>query len=165
MQQKINKPLTEEGHKYLIKEYEQLLNIDRPRVVEGVANAAAEGDRSENAEYIYGKKRLREIDKRIRYLDFLLKDAQVFAIDNVNTNFVCFGSRVSVIIDDEKSKEWTIVGVGETDLSPERISWKAPVAKALLGKKRGDHVTVNLPNNNEIELKITDIKKRQEINP
>jgi transcription elongation factor GreB len=136
--------LTKKGYTRLRKEYDDLSLRERPKVVAGVTNAAAEGDRSENAEYIYGKKRLREIDRRLQYLSHLLKDPTVIDSLKVNTNVVSFGSKVEVIDEEGQKKSWTIVGEGEADFKERTISLEAPVARALLGKKVGDIVQIEL---------------------
>lgn len=136
--------LTKKGYRILRAEFDELSLKERPKVVKGVATAAAEGDRSENAEYIYGKKRLREIDKRLQYLSSLLKNPKVIDSSMVNPNLVSFGSKVLVRDEDEKLKTFTIVGRGEADVKDRTISSEALVAKALLGKCVGDVVEVEL---------------------
>lgn len=136
--------MTKKGYRILRAEYDELSLKERPKVVKGVSIAAAEGDRSENAEYIYGKKRLREIDKRLQYLTSLLKDPKIIDRSMVSTAQVSFGSRVFVRDEDEVTRNWTIVGRGEADMKERTISSEAPVAKALLGKEVGDIVEVEL---------------------
>lgn len=138
------------------KEYDDLSLRERPKVVLGVTNAAAEGDRSENAEYIYGKKRLREIDRRLQYLSHLLKDPKIIDSHMVNTSVVSFGSKVEVMDDEGQKKAWTIVGEGEADFKERTISLEAPVARALLGKKVGDIVQVELQKG-QVEYRIVSI--------
>lgn len=137
--------ITKKGFLKLKAEFDYLHQQERPKVVNGVANAAAEGDRSENAEYIYGKKRLREIDKRLQYLSRLLKDAKIIQKNQVITSSVNFGCKVTVVDEDEKEKQFTIVGEGESDIKDNSISYKALVASALLGKKINDTVEIELP--------------------
>lgn len=137
--------ITKKGFLKLKAEFDYLSQQERPKVVNGVANAAAEGDRSENAEYIYGKKRLREIDKRLQYLSRLLKDTKIIEKSQVNTSCVSFGCKVTILDDDEKQKQFTIVGEGESDIKEGTISYKALVALALLGKKNNDTVEIELP--------------------
>lgn len=137
--------ITKKGFLKLKAEFDYLSQQERPKVVNGVANAAAEGDRSENAEYIYGKKRLREIDKRLQYLSRLLKDTKIIEKSQVNTSCVSFGCKVTVLDDDDKQKQFTIVGEGESDIKEGTISYKALVALALLGKKNNDTVEIELP--------------------
>ena len=153
---KLIKPLTRAGHNALAGEYERLLRVDRPRVVAGIAEAAAEGDRSENAEYIYGKKRLRELDKRLQYLARLLKDAQVIDPGALACDEVGFGCTVTVLQEGGKKARWTIVGEGEAEASQGSICWKAPMAAALIGKRVGEWVLVERPAG-EIEIEIVDV--------
>lgn len=138
-------PFTKTGYQRLLNEWERLSKVERPKVVKGVADAAFEGDRSENAEYIYGKKKLREIDKRLQYLSKLLQNAEIVDITQLSGDVICFGS--TVVVQDEKgeTKRWTIVGEGETEQQPGLISFRSPMAKALLGKQVGDTVEVELP--------------------
>ncbi len=145
MEKKLVKPMTREGFERLMREAQDLFHVVRPKVLQGIQDAAAEGDRSENAEYIYGKKRLRELDKRIRYLDSILKDVQVIDRRSLRGQTVSFGATVVVADIDGKEHRWTIVGEGEANADEGTISWKAPVAKALLGKRVGDVVTVTVP--------------------
>ena len=142
---KLRKPLTRTGHTLLADEHDQLARQERPKVLIGIQNAAAEGDRSENAEYIYGRKRLRELDKRIRYLNHLLTDAQIIDISLLKGDSICFGSTVHVQDENGKKHSWMIVGEGEADYKQNKISWKSPVAKAFMGKKKGDFVYVERP--------------------
>lgn len=152
---------TKKGYRRLRAEFDNLSLKERPKVVQGVSTAAAEGDRSENAEYIYGKKRLREIDKRLQYLSRLLKNPEIVDSSLVPTDVVAFGSMVTVLDDDGKEKTWTIVGEGEADFKERTISCEAPVARALLGKRPGDLVEVELGANVSsfeiIAVKIGDI--------
>lgn len=140
----IKPKFSKRGYQRLRTEFDQLSFTERPKVVQNVSNAAAEGDRSENAEYIYGKKRLREIDRRLQYLSRLLKDPEIIDRAKVSTSEVSFGSKVTVLDEDGKEKSWTIVGEGEADFKERTISCEAPVARALLGKKVGDIVEVEL---------------------
>ena len=149
--------ITKKGFLKLKSEFDYLHQYERPKVVNGVANAAAEGDRSENAEYIYGKKRLREIDKRLQYLSRLLKDAKIIQKNQVITSSVNFGCKVTVVDDDDKEKQFTIVGEGESDIKDNSISYKALVASALLGKKINDTVEIELPRG-EVTYTIIDIE-------
>lgn len=141
----MKKMLTKGGHQRLVDEFDELSKKERPKVVKGVADAAAEGDRSENAEYIYGKKKLREIDKRLSYLSGLLKDAIIVDPASLRGTAVQFGSTVVIEDEDGNQKQWTIVGEGEADVRSGSISYRAPVARALLGKEPGDFVTVSRP--------------------
>jgi transcription elongation factor GreB len=148
--------LTKAGFARMAAEHDELLLVERPKVVQGVATAAAEGDRSENAEYIYGKKRLREIDKRLRYLGMLLRDVKIVDPDTLRGDAVCFGSTVTVVDEDGVEKRYTIVGEGEAEWRNHEISYKSPVARALIGKRIGEVITARRPAG-EIELEITDL--------
>lgn len=156
MLQNLKNPLTKEGQAKLAEEHFQLAKVQRPKIVEGIATAAAEGDRSENAEYIYGKKRLRELDKRLRYLNRILKDAQIIDPNKLFGDKVCFGCTVVLEDEDGVTKTYTLVGEGESDHHSGRISWNSPVAKALYGKSVGDVVTAFRPKG-PIDLEITDL--------
>ena len=136
--------LSKRGYERLRQEFDRLSKEERPRVVQGVATAALEGDRSENAEYIYGKKRLREIDRRLRYLSHLLKNPQVVDRSMVSSDVVAFGSKVTVVDDAGQKKIWTIVGEGEADFKDRTISCQSLVARALLGKRVGEVAEVEL---------------------
>jgi len=146
-------PFTKQGYDRLKAEFDTLQKVERPKVVKGVSDAAAEGDRSENAEYIYGKKRLREIDKRLQYLSSLLKDAQIFEESRLTGTDVCFGSTVIVREEDGTKRAWKIVGEGEADFSGATISYRSPVARALLGKRVGDVVEIERPKG-KLEVEI-----------
>jgi transcription elongation factor GreB len=138
--------ITDQGYRRLREELDQLFRVERPRVVKGVADAAAEGDRSENAEYIYGKKKLREIDKRIQ---FLTKRVDVLTVvteyPKNGTDKIFFGAFVELEDDDGKQLEYRIVGADESDAERGYISMESPVARALLGKRQGDSVSVMRP--------------------
>lgn len=154
---KVKKRLTRKGFQKIAEEHRQLFEEERPKVVDGIAIAAAEGDRSENAEYIYGKKRLREIDKRLRYLTGLMKDVKIIDPENIRSDRVCFGATVVIEDEEQKRKEWMIVGVGEADVSEGTISYQSPMAKALMDKKEGDFALIKKPSG-ETEVEIIDIK-------
>ncbi len=134
--------LTKKGYTRLRSEFDNLSQKERPKVVQGVSAAALEGDRSENAEYIYGKKKLREIDRRLQYLSRLLKHPEVIDRKMVKCDTVNFGTKVTVVDNEGNQKIWTIVGESEADYKENTISAMAPVALALLGKKVGDVVEV-----------------------
>lgn len=141
--------ITLEGLEKLKAEYNKLFHEERPKVVETVAWAASNGDRSENADYIYGKKRLREIDRRLRFLIGRLENAEVVDPKILTGKSVLFGATVTLTDEDEKSVSYQIVGEDEWDISKNKISWKSPVAKALLGKKEGDEVLIKKPTGEE----------------
>jgi transcription elongation factor GreB len=137
--------ITPEGAKKLRAELEQLWTVERPRVTQEVADAAAQGDRSENAEYIYGKRRLREIDRRVRFLSKRLDDVVVVAEAPSDPKRVFFGAYVTVEDEDGEEATYRIVGPDESDVDKKWISMEAPVAKALMGKRIGDEVLVRRP--------------------
>jgi transcription elongation factor GreB len=151
-----NTYLTPEGAKKLATELNQLACVERPRVVQEVSDAAAQGDRSENAEYIYGKKRLREIDRRIRFLTKRLDSAVVVRQGEVRTDVVAFGARVELQDENGKQMTYRLVGPDEADPSKGLVSFKSPMGQALLKRKVGDVVTVKRPAG-EIEIEILSI--------
>jgi transcription elongation factor GreB len=134
--------ITPAGYKRLVDELTELATVERPKVVREVSDAAAEGDRSENAAYIYGKRRLREIDRRMGFLQRRLKDVVVVKPEEARRDRVFFGAFVAVEDDDGEEHTYQIVGVDEVEAERGRISWKSPVGKALLGKRVDDTVMV-----------------------
>ena len=148
--------LTPEGAKKLQAELNQLLNVQRAKVVNEVAEAAAQGDRSENAEYIYGKKKLREIDRRIRFLTKRL-DAAVVVKQEGSHDEVRFGATVDVEDENGKKSRYLILGPDEASPSAGSISFQSPLGKALMKRKVGDVVTVLRPAG-EIEIEIKAIR-------
>ena len=149
-------PMTREGYDGIAEEHRRLIQEDRPKMVQNMATAAAEGDRSENAEYIYSRKRIREIDKRLRYLTTLLKDVEIINPQNIRSDRVEFGATVTIADDSGVEKTWTIVGVGESDVDAKTISWKSPLARSIWGKKVGDIVSVERPAG-DMDFEILDL--------
>jgi transcription elongation factor GreB len=145
--------LTPEGAKKLATELNQLASVERPRVVQEVADAAAQGDRSENAEYTYGKKKLREIDRRIRFLSKRLDGAVVVKQEEGAHVEVRFGARVQVVDENEKCSTYVIVGPDEANPTEGCISFQSPLGKALMKRKVGDVVTVTRPAG-DIDLEV-----------
>ena len=142
--------MTPDGHARLVAERRKLWNEERPEVVRVVEWAAGNGDRSENGDYIYGKKRLREIDRRIRFLDKRLEAAEIVDPSRPGSRSrVHFGATVRWVREDDREVEATIVGIDETEFGPKRISWISPMAKALIGKSVGDTALVRTPNGEE----------------
>ena len=134
------------GHARLRNELEHLVKRERPHVVEVVAWAASNGDRSENGDYIYGKRRLREIDRRIRFLTKRLELAEIVdPLRQGGNDQVFFGARVTLLEPDGVENTYTIVGVDETDLSRGRISWISPLARVLIKAREGDTVRLQSP--------------------
>ena len=136
--------ISADGYAALQDERAHLFRVERPKVVANVSAAAAEGDRSENAEYIYGKKRLREIDRRLEYLTRRIDAVEVVPLPT-DASVVRFLSIVTVSDDDGESRTFRIVGADETDTQKGWISWKSPVGRALIGKRLDDSVTVVTP--------------------
>lgn len=136
--------ISAEGLKKLCDEYDYLWKVVRPKVVQGVSDAAAEGDRSENAEYIYGKKRLREIDSKLKHLGSRLKVLKVATVP-VNPKNVSFGCWVSYEEESGDERCYQLVGPDEVDVSIGRISIDSPVGQALLHKKVDDEISVRKP--------------------
>ena len=158
--------ITPAGHERIKAELLQLLNLDRPEVVKVVHWAASNGDRSENGDYIYGKKRLREIDRRIRFLNKRLEVAVV--VDNsarksgeADAEQIFFGATVTYSPlegkDAGKETKITIVGVDEVDLEKNHVSWVSPIAKALIKSRLGDCVTIQTPTG-PTEIEILDVQ-------
>jgi transcription elongation factor GreB len=149
--------ITPGGYKRLTEELERLWKVERPRLVETIAWAASNGDRSENGDYIYGKRKLREMDRRIRFLRQRIDSAVI--VDNAGKDHdrVYFGATVSFVGEDGKPRTVSIVGVDEIDLARGRISWISPMATALLKGAVGDVVTLRAPRGSE-ELEICEIR-------
>ena len=137
--------ITPGGEKALQDEYERLRHHERPKVTREVADAAAQGDRSENAEYIYGKKRLREIDGRLEFLTKRLEELEVVVPQDRGDGRAYFGAWVRLEDEGGDEIEYQIVGPDEFDVESGRISMDSPVGKALLGKREGDEVVVRRP--------------------
>src|ERR1700694_2218149 len=144
------------GYSRLKAELKALVECERPEVVKTVSWAAALGDRSENADYIYGKKRLREIDRRVRFLIKRLEAAEVVNSKGRDTDQVFFGATVRIKMKNEE-KEICIVGVDEVDASRGRVSWISPIAKALLKAREGDSVMLHTPSGDE-KLVILEVR-------
>jgi transcription elongation factor GreB len=138
--------ITPDGFRRLKAEYEELFGVERPNIVEVVSWAASLGDRSENADYLYGKRRLREIDRRLGYLARIMKAAKVVdPAQQPSRDQVRFGATIELADEDDNRRTLTIVGDDETDASAGRIGWSAPLARAFIGAKVGDERVVRLP--------------------
>jgi transcription elongation factor GreB len=138
--------ITPDGFARIRSEYEELFGIERPKLVETIAWAAANGDRSENGDYIYGRKRLREIDRRLGYLSKVMKQAKVVdPAGQEQRDTVRFGATVELADENDDRRILTLVGEDEADASSGLISWAAPIARALIGARVGDERTVRLP--------------------
>ena len=156
--QKASSPyITAEGARALRQELQYLWTVKRPEVTQAVSDAAKQGDRSENAEYIYGKKQLREIDSRVRFLRKRLDSLQVIEDLPVDQSKIYFGAWIAIENEQGEEKRVRIVGADEFDVKPEYISLDSPLAKALLGKSIGDEVSVRTPSGEHYWL-INDIR-------
>jgi len=150
--------MTPRGYARLKSELKQLLDIERPDLVKVIAWAASNGDRSENGDYIYGKKRLREIDRRIRFLTKRLETATV--VDSSihgDADRIFFGATVTYVDGEADMETVTIVGVDEVDPRCRHVSWVSPVAKALLRHSVGDRTTIRTPAG-EREIEIVEVR-------
>jgi transcription elongation factor GreB len=152
--------ITPAGYQRLKDEFDQLWKVERPELVKVIAWAASNGDRSENGDYIYGKKRLREIDRRIRFLSKRLDNAEVV---DPGTREACdqvfFGATVTVSNAQGEEHTYSIVGVDEADAGRGRISWVSPLARAMLKAREGDTVTLHTPGGVE-ELEVVEVVYR-----
>jgi transcription elongation factor GreB len=137
--------ITAEGYRKLEEEAERLWTVERPKLVKSVAAAAAEGDRSENAEYIYGKKKMAEIDRRLAFLGRRLEVLKIVDEPPERDGRVYFGAWVTLEDEDGQRVKYQIVGSDETDPDKKRISMDSPLAKALIRKHIGDEITVQRP--------------------
>ncbi len=149
-----NNLITPAGYDRMYAELRKLADDDRPTLLEEIAAAAAQGDRSENAEYIYGRKRLREVDKRINFLKGRLERAKIIDPSKQFGEKVDFGATVTIEDDEGRCKTWHIVGEDEANPSTGLISWRSPLGRALLNKKVGDYTEAETPRG-PIEYKIT----------
>ena len=138
--------ITPGGMARLRGEYDELFSIERPKLVETIAWAAGNGDRSENGDYIYGRKRLREIDRRLGYLSKAMKQAKVVdPARQEQRDTVRFGATIELADEDDERRTLTLVGEDEADASSGRVSWLAPIARALVGARIGEERVVRLP--------------------
>ena len=161
-QQDIKNYITPQGYARLKSELTRLLDVDRPELVKVVAWAASNGDRSENGDYLYGKKRLREIDRRIHFLSGRLDAAQVVdPISRGDSDLVFFGATVTYAYVNGGREERTIqiVGVDEVDTKRGHVSWVSPIARALLKKRNGDVATLATPTGDQ-EIEILKVRYR-----
>ncbi|HEY7808784.1 MAG TPA: transcription elongation factor GreB [Allosphingosinicella sp.] len=150
--------ITPAGYRALREEYEALYGVERPQVVETISWAAGNGDRSENGDYIYGRKRLREIDRRIGWLSKRMKNAVVVdASKQPERGKVFFGATVTLADEEDNERVVTLVGEDETDAAAGRIAWTSPIGRAIRGASVGDVRRVTLPAG-ERELEIVRIE-------
>jgi len=153
-QRGIKNYVTPQGLQNLRDELDQLWRVERPKVVEIVSWAAGNGDRSENGDYLYGKKRLREIDRRVRFLRKRLESAElVDPSQQVNRDRVYFGATVTYADEHDVEKTVMIVGTDEADMEQGKVSWVSPIARALLKLTVGDIALIRTPNGiREVEI-------------
>jgi len=138
--------ITPQGFARVRSEYEELFGVERPKLVETIAWAAANGDRSENGDYIYGRKRLRELDRRLSHLSRIMKAAKIVdPASQTSRDQVRFGATVELADEDDQRRILTIVGDDEADAGASRIGCNAPLARALIGARVGDERVVRLP--------------------
>ncbi len=138
--------ITPDGYRRLREEYEALFSVERPRLVETISWAAGNGDRSENGDYIYGRKRLREVDRRIGFLSRRMKEAKVTDPSRQpDKSRVWFGATVTISDENYNQRVLTLVGEDEADAGDGRISWDSPIARAVRGATIGDLRRVTLP--------------------
>jgi transcription elongation factor GreB len=151
--------MTPAGHARLQAEFDHLWKVERPKMVETVAWAASNGDRSENGDYLYGKKRLREIDRRIRFLSKRLENAEVVDPSaREATDQVFFGATVDILdVDTNEEQTVSIVGIDEADVGRGRISWVSPMARALIKTHEGDQVALRTPSG-ERHLEVLEVR-------
>lgn len=140
--------ITPQGFQKLQEEFKKLFHDERPKLVETVAWAAGNGDRSENGDYIYGKKRLREIDSRLKFLRDRIESAQVVNPAELSGDKVVFGAKVTIEDEEGEVRTYQIVGEDEIEPGQNKISWKSPMAKSLLGKSVDDEVLIVRPKGN-----------------
>ena len=153
--------LTPQGYARLKEEALRLLNQERPELVKVVAWAASNGDRSENADYIYGKRRLREIDRRIRFLTKRLDIAEIIdPAAREPTDQVFFGATVTVADERGGESTYSIVGIDEADVARGRISWVSPLARALLKRREGDEIVFKAPGGNQV-LEVAKVEYKE----
>ncbi len=153
--------ITPYGHARLKAEAMQLLDKERPALVKVISWAASNGDRSENADYIYGKRRLREIDRRIRFLIKRLEAAEVIdpAVRDA-TDQVFFGATVTLCDETGAENTYTIVGIDEADVNRGRISWISPLARALVKQRKGDEIALRTPGGDQT-LEILNVEYKE----
>lgn len=149
--------ITPEGEAALRAELHALWKVERPQVTSAVHEAAKNGDRSENGDYIYGKRRLREIDSRVRFLNKRLDEIEVVDRPPADTDKVYFGAWVTLEDTSGEEHQWRIVGPDEFDLANGRLSMDSPMARSLIGKRLDDEVTVHSPSGEQLYY-ITDIR-------
>ncbi|MFT6633196.1 MAG: transcription elongation factor GreB [Bacteriovoracaceae bacterium] len=148
--------ITPKGHQILVDELNQLVLTERPEITKIIQWAAGNGDRSENADYIYGRRRLREIDRRSNFLRKRISKAVIIDPVEMTSNKIKFGATITVLDGDGSKKVYSIVGVDEINTKLNFISWKSPIGRSLLNKEIGDEVEIKIPSG-LIELEVIEI--------
>lgn len=150
--------MTRAGFDAMRREFRDLLHVERPKIVEVVSWAAGNGDRSENGDYLYGKKKLREIDRRVRFLSKRLEIAEVVdPAQRTKFDQIFFGATVTYAREDDSEHTITIVGVDEADVDKAQVSWISPIARALLKARVGDTVEIRTPAGRE-SIEVLEIR-------
>ncbi len=144
--------ISQKGYNKIIQEYDDLLKVQRPEICKTIAWAAGNGDRSENADYIYGRKKLREIDSRLRFLKSRLKNIEIVDYLDHSNEKVLFGATITLEDEEENIKKLTIVGADEIDIKKSHYSINSPFGRALLGKQIDDEALIKTPNGDRIFL-------------
>ncbi|MDH5560226.1 MAG: transcription elongation factor GreA [Deltaproteobacteria bacterium] len=151
-------PITSQGYKALQEELKNLIKVDRPKIIQDISDARAHGDLKENAEYHAAKDKQGFIEGRIQKLNHLIGNAHIIEIAKIKSNKVQFGATVTYEdLDSEETTTWKIVGEEEADVKRNLISYKSPIAKALIGKEEGDEITIKIPKGT-LEVEITEVK-------
>lgn len=157
MQKKKTNYITPAGFEKLTTEHDQLLLTERPDILKVIQWAAGNGDRSENADYIYGKKRLREIDRRMRFLKKQIDNANIVNPELITSDSVMFGATITIQDENKMKRTYSIIGTDEIDTAKNWISHKSPIGRALMGSEQGDIVEVKTPNGLK-ELEVINVK-------
>ena len=152
--------ITPKGHQLLVNELNQLVLTERPEITKIIQWAAGNGDRSENADYIYGRRRLREIDKRSNFLRKRIGKAVIINPIEISSNVIKFGATITVLDNHGFKKIFSIVGVDEIDTKLNFVSWKSPIGRSLLNQEVGDIIKIQIPSG-FIELEVIEITYQQ----
>ena len=151
-------PITTDGYQALQDELQELIKVERPKIINDISEARAHGDLKENAEYHAAKEKQGFIEGRIQRLNYLLANSEIIDVSNIKSDWVQFGATVTYEeLDSGKEVTWKIVGEEEIDIENKKISLKSPIARALIGKEEGDNITIKVPKGS-FEIEITAIQ-------
>ena len=151
-------PITLVGYRQIQAEHKSLIKVDRPKIIQDIAEARAHGDLKENAEYHAAKDKQGFIEGRIQKINFIIANCQIIDVAKVDSEVVQFGATVTYEnLDTEEETTWQIVGEEESDINQGKISFKSPIARALIGKSEGDDLIIKIPKGS-IEVEITSVK-------